>query len=282
MTERDFWNIPALGELPTKERAAFYDALAEDEEKGGERFLFGGSDSSFFENPTLRVGILEQDGSVVPAAGYTQRRTLQRRKIRVFLERYFVHAMPGQDFNLQIAIRTRHQFQDLKETSEVAHTLAVRGIQGDYVNYLTEPVFSDLSIEDNLSLEIAVIYIGDKTTDRILDIINNENVKKGITLAGTFNPIFGVVANYVRNIGVAVLKSRKNQEITRQQLTLLSEPGKISLPLIEGDYILVQPKKGETELSFSGIQFDSATDRVTMNGQPLARNHMLLRILAQQ
>jgi hypothetical protein len=127
-----------------------------------------------------------------------------------------------------------------------------------------------------------VIYVGDKTTNRILNIINNENVKKGITLAGTFNPIFGVVANYVRNIGVAVLESRKNQEITKQQLTLLSEPGKISLPLIEGDYVLVQPKRDEVELSFSGISFDSATGRVTMKDQPLARNHMLLHIQAQR
>ena len=189
--------------------------------------------------------------------------------------------MPGNDFNLQIAIRTRHQFEDQAESSEIAHTFAVDGVQGDYVNYLSEPVFSNLSVEDQLSLEIAVIFVGDKNTDRILNIINKENVKKGIVLAGTFNPIFGVVANYVRNIGSELLQTRKNKRITRENFTLVSKPGSLSIPLKEGTYVFVQPRKDEKEFTFTGVRYDSLTDRVSVQGQPLARNHMILRIEAQ-
>ena len=89
MKKVDFWDIPALGELPTNERGEFYDAIAEDEEKKGTAAFFGGSDSSFFENPTLRVGILEPDGSIISATGYARGKSIQKKKIRLYLQMEF-------------------------------------------------------------------------------------------------------------------------------------------------------------------------------------------------
>jgi hypothetical protein len=283
MDKKDFWDIKSFGEISEEEKTVFYDSLSEDVVEGKIRFHAGicGGDSSFFENPYLLAGIIEPDGSIYPATGYANnnRKTLKNKKIRLFLERYFAHKMPHNDFNLQIIISAKHQFDNLPEASWIANTLAVRGVEGDYVNCLSEPIFSGISIQDLLSLKISVIFISDKSTDRILGIINNENVRKGLALVGTFNPVFGMVTEYALGIGKAVLESNKNRQITKDtNITLCSSTGPLSIPLIEGTYVLIQPKKNENQLSFTGMEYNPQKGNIVVNGSSLQRNHMILRI----
>lgn len=276
MNEKRFWDFPTLGELDVTQRATFYDEIADDIEGDN---LFGLGDSRFFENPTLRVGVLQPDRTVAPAtqAGAT---TIGNTKINVYLEKYFVHDMPGDRFDLQILIGTRHRFKDRNEPQEIAHTFAVKGVRKEYVNYLSEPVFRNLAIEEVLSLYIAVNFVGDKTTNALLAFMDNDAVKKGLLLVNNYNPIFGAAVGYVRSIAGGLLSARKNQAITNMNLSLVRSPGPASMPLVEGTYLLVQPLRDEQELDFSRIAFDASIGRFKFGDKPLERNHMVLRIEA--
>src|SRR4051794_36951542 len=99
------WDIKTLGSLSPEERAEFYDDLSED---ALEEHLFfpGGGESRLYENPRLEVCILDNEGTVVPAAGYSAGDTLRDTRVNVYVERYFVEAMPGQQFDLQVALST--------------------------------------------------------------------------------------------------------------------------------------------------------------------------------
>jgi len=273
-----FWDLPALGELPPEERGAFYDAIAEDEKSTGRAGFAGLGDSAFFENPGLKVGLIEGD-SVVAATGYTRRKPIRNSKINLFLERYFAYQMPGRDFDLQLMIGSHHHFAGRKEPSEVTHTFAVAGREGDYVPCLGAALFGGLSIRDNLLLRIGVTYLGDRTRDEIVKHLNSEGVKKGLLLATGYNPIFGAAASYAQSIAVALVNSKfRNRKITRAEITLSGSPGAISIPLVEGTYVLVQPKRDEQELSFSNLRLNPSRDGILLGNQPLKRNHMMIRV----
>lgn len=274
MNEKRFWDFPTLGELDVNQRAAFYDDIAEDIEGDN---LFGFGNSKFFENPTLRVGMLQTDRTVVPAT-QTNATTIGNTKINIYMEKYYAYAMPGDRFDLQIMIGTRHRFNDRDEPEEIAHTLAVKGVWKDYVNYLSEPVFRNLAIEEVLSLYIAVNFVGDKTTNALLAFMDNDAVKKGLQLVNNYNPIFGAAVGYVRSIAGGLLSARKNQAITNMNLSFLKSPGPASMPLVEGTYLLVQPLLEEQELDFNRITFDASVGCFKVDQQPLDRNHMVLRI----
>lgn len=276
MNEKRFWDFPTLGELDVTQRATFYDEIADDME--GEN-LFGFGDSRFFENPTLRVGVLQSDRTVVPATQACAA-TIGNTKINVYMEKYFVHDMPGNRFDLQIMIGARHHFDDRDEPDEIAHTLAVKGVRRDYVNYLSEPVFRNLAIEEVLSLYVAVNFVGDKSTNAFLAFMDNDAVKKGLQLVNIYNPVFGAAVGYVRSIAGGLLSARKNQAITNMNLSFVRSPGPASMPLVEGTYLLVQPLRDEQELDFSRIVFDASVDRFKVGDQLLDRNHMVLRIEA--
>src|SRR3954466_2359907 len=93
------WVIRPLGELSPVERAEFYDDLSEDDPEG---HLFGeaGAGSRLYENPRLEVCVLEGHGILTPAAGRAGDVSLHDSRVNVYLERYFVQAMPGRQFDL--------------------------------------------------------------------------------------------------------------------------------------------------------------------------------------
>lgn len=275
MCTEKYWDFVTLSELDKNEKAAFYNEIIEDIEGDN---LFGMGDSRYFENPTLRVGILNEDltvSSIINANG----KTVESDKINLYLEKYYVYDMPGDNFNLQLMIETRHQFNKDKE-SQVGHTIAVNGLKKDFVNYLSEPVFKNLSVDDTLSLGIMVNFIGDKKTDSWLSFIKSDVVKTGIDLVGGFNPVYGTAANYIKSIAGGVLSSKKNQAITNMKISFLKSPGKLSIPLIEGTFILIQPMRDEHEINFEGITFEPSSGYFKQDGINLARNHMIFRIEA--
>jgi hypothetical protein len=275
MNTEKYWDFVTLGELENSEKAAFYNEIIEDIEGDN---LFGMGDSRYFENPTFRVGMLNDDLSVSPAM-QTNRDIAQCDNINLYLEKYYVYDMPGDNFNLQIMIETRHRFNENEET-DIGHTIAVQGLKKDFVNYLSEPVFKNLSIGDELSLGIMVNFIGDKKTDSWLSFIKSDVVTTGLDLVGSFNPIYGTAANYIKSIAGGILAARKNQAITNMKLTFLKSPGITSLPFVEGTYILIQPMREEKEIDFNGIVYDKPSGYYKQNGHILQRNHMELRIKA--
>src|SRR3954468_4527539 len=107
--EESAWSIVALGDASPVEKGGFYDALAEDDEE--EHFsLFGNGEEVFYENPRLEVTILGADGSLVPAAKYPRPAGFSSKSINLYLDRYYVHVVPGRLFDLQVSISSRHMF----------------------------------------------------------------------------------------------------------------------------------------------------------------------------
>lgn len=271
-----FWGLTPLGGMPEEDRQEFYDLLIDDEQE--EHFFLGDSTSHLYENPRLEIAILEDDGTLRPAQGYSSRPALGNGRIDVFLERYFAAAMPGNNYELQLAISSRHRFPDRQEPDRVAHTLAVRGVLNDYANYLTEPVFQGLAVDDLLTLDIAVNFLSDKSTRRLLAALDSEVLSKGIKLAGTFNPVFATLATYAQGFVKMCLEQKKNVSITDSHLTLTRSPGPLSATLVEGTYLLVQPSTGEERVNMLDARYDFHQSMLLVGNEKISRNHLFLRV----
>lgn len=272
------WGLRVLGERSDKERAAFYEGLIADIPTS-HMFGLGGGDARLFENPSLEVGVIMDDGRVVSAEQYPRGTGLQATRVDVYLERYFVQSMPGKSFDLQLAVSSRHEFDDRAEAECVSHTLVVQGVPGHYANYLGEPVFRGLKIGDSLTLDVAVTFLTDRSTERLVGFLKAPELQKGIQLIAGYNPVFGTVATLVRGVVESLAGFKKNMAITNAHMTFQAKPGALSLPLIEGSYVFFQPST-ETDESFARKpRYDSGKQRIVYEGgDPFERNHMILRV----
>jgi hypothetical protein len=275
--EATYWGLIPLGLMSREDRRDFYDELAGDDLEA--HLFIGKRNSQLYENPRLELSVLERDGAVVPAQGYDNGSRLEDKRIDVFLERYYVAAMPGHNFDLQLAITSRHYFHGRDEPERVAHTLAVKGVIGDYVNYITEPVFRGLSVEKHLTLDIAVNFLSDRTTRKFLAAMDNDTVAKGVQLASTFNPIFGTVATYAQGLVRMCLQAKRNVNITDAHISFTSMPSALSASLVEGTYLLFQPTTEEEKISLKGASYDFDQKALRIADTVVSRNHLFLRIM---
>lgn len=271
------WELRALGHLTPLERAEFYEDLSEDDPED-HLSIFGSKNSMLYENPRLEVGIMLDDGAIVPAEKCPKTEGLRDTHVDVYLERYFVQAMPGRRFDLQLAISSRHHFDDRGEPDLISHTLVVRGVLGDYVNYLAEPVFQKLKVSDALTLDVAVTFLTDRSTEWLLQLLKGPKLRMGIQLASAYNPVFGIVSTYVRGVVESLAAAKKNQAITDTHLTLVASPGKLSLPLIEGTYVLFQPSTEAEDSMTRKPRYDPDRQRIVLEDSDFERNYMILRI----
>src|SRR5579863_8326334 len=181
------WDLRPLGALTARERGEFYDELSED---AGEAHFFSNDDQpNLYENPVLAVGFVMNDGSIVPAERLVKTSGLSGCRVDVYLERYFVFAMPGKIFDLQLAISSGHRFDDRADLERVSHTLVVHGVLGHYANYLGEPVFKGLKVTDELPLDFAVTFLTDRSTEHLVAFLKRPELQKGIQMVGSYNPI---------------------------------------------------------------------------------------------
>src|SRR5258708_18546973 len=269
------WSIVALGDAEPADRGDFYDALVEDEVKSN-LSIFGGGDAKFYENPRLEVTIIGTDGFLIPAAKYPRPAKFSAKSVNIFLDRYYVHSVPGKLFELELAISSRHMFTG-RGRERVSHTMDVKGVIGDYVNYLSEPVFQDLALKDMLTLDIAVTFVTDRATEKLLAVLRSPELKSGLKLDSTYNPAFATVATYARGLVETIASARKNRAITDAHIGLETEPGEISLPLIEGTYVLFQPLSTTDTILNDRPRFDVHQLRNTTQKRAFCRNHLFLR-----
>ncbi len=262
--------------LSSRDRAQFYEDLSESDPE--QHFFTSSASSKLYENPRLEVGIVADGGEILPAEKYPKTQGLHDTVVDVTLERYFVQAMPGRQFDLQLAVSSRHHFDNRDEADRVSHTLVVRGVLGDYTNYLAEPVFQKLKVSDMLSLDIAVTFLTDRSTERLMQFLKSPELQKGIQLTSTFNPVFGTVATYVRGVVESLAAAKKNQPITDAHMTFVASPGALSPPLIEGTYILFQPSTEHEDSMSRKPRYNIDRQRVVLEDADFERNYMILRI----
>ncbi len=271
------WDLRALGSLSPLERATFYENLS-DNDREDYLFISRTGNSTLYENPRLEIGIVSDNGSIVPAEKYPATEGIRDGNLDVFLERYFVQAMPGRQFDLQLAVSSRHWFDNRDEPDRVSHTLVVRGVIGDYANYLSEPVFQNLRVSDSLTLDIAVTFLTDRSTERLTEFLKRPELRQGIQLATTFNPVFGTVATYVRGVVESLAAAKKNQPITDAHVTFVARPGELSPPLIEATYVLFQPSTESDDSMTRKPRYDSVRRRIVLEDADCERNYMIMRI----
>jgi hypothetical protein len=281
MDKKEFdkpWELNALGDLKEEEKIEFYEILSED---ASDKALFMKDRKKMmrlFENKHLNAGILLDDGEIIPAEKYREAESLSDTHVDVYLERYFVHAMPGRQFDLQLAIGSRHKFEGRDRHDEISHTLGASGVRGNYVNYMTEPVFSNLKVSDRLTLDIAVTFISDRTTERFLSFLKGDTLKTGIRLTSLYNPVFGGLSAFVKGMLESVASFKKNQTITDARQTLMASPSRLQWPLVEGTYVFFQPSTEKEDVMVRNPRYDSDRGRIVLEDGDFERNYMFLTI----
>ncbi len=288
MDRETLWGISTLADLDAEALGEFYDDVLEsdeaaDAELGIQGNFLGFGNSDLFTSPRMEVAVMEDDGTVSPAQAYSAKTPISDSSLNLYMERYFAHEMPGRHFDLQLGLGARHVFSDRPDEEEpIAHTLPLKGTKRDYMNYMSEPVFRNLSVQNVLTLDLSVTYVSDKFTRGLLEALDSETLGKGVALAKTFNPVYGTITSYATSLVKMFAQGRKNRGITDFHFSLVSRPGgHFSMPLVEATYLLFQPSYDEGDgIDLSELKYDHDVSRLVRGDEVLDRNHLFLRIEA--
>src|SRR5260221_556991 len=134
--------------------------------------------------------------------------------------------------------------------------------------------FYDALVEDEVKSNLSIFGGGDA---KFYENPSPE-LKSGLKLASTYNPAFATVATYARGLVETIASARKNRAITDAHIGLETEPGEISLPLIEGTYVLFQPLSTTDTILNDRPRFDVDQLRIVTDKGTFDRNHLFLRV----
>ena len=242
---------PTLGELGEPSRQAYYASLQEEAYRGdrGAKSIFRDPEKHLYEAREPIVAYILPDGSeIVPATSIEPDAGLANQALDVTLDRFYVQRYPGSSAHrIQINFSVEH-LVNLAESPEAA-SLTTQSILYGYILEAVDrqaapapgaAVFRGLRIRNELQMTVATINLADRVEERILEALESDTMKSGLTLLSTTNPVFPMVSELVMGATKMFLNRNKNKPIHRVPIGFLINAATADPKLREGSYLLVQ------------------------------------------
>lgn len=232
----------------------------------------------------LRVG-MRRGGDFVGIQSVDHQGHPIRGNIDVVLQRLLLSELPTTtSCAVQMNWSVSHFFSN--EPKPVAHVTCVEASPGTPARAIGIPLFSNLAAQKGLDLKLGLVAVTDPKDNPIINILNNDALKAGLKLAGQFNPVFSSTVSYINAITKGLTeKSRRNYKLAEWRCGLSTDQ-RDSMPLIEGEYILLDGQlriEGyDEEIRWEALKWNAQTDRVEYDGKPLTNSHVIINIRPTQ
>jgi len=277
-----------LGALPDQERQEYYRSLTglsglESREIKG--IFQGDPNRRLYEARETILGYI-QDEHIVPASSIVPQKPLKNRTLDVTLDRFHVQRYPGSSkHTIQINFSVEHLVNLTEKTSsdvlikqDVLYGYIIEAVDGQAAPLVGAAIFRGLRIQNELQMKIATIHLVDRVEQRILEVLQSDVMKKGLTLISTVNPVFSMISELIIGTTQMFLSREKNRAIHEVPIGLLINAADADPKLREGSYLLVQADADWFELN--DYYWNRARGRVEHNElhEELAFNYMVFSL----
>ncbi|MDH2313493.1 hypothetical protein [Methylobacterium brachiatum] len=271
--------VAYLREIGDEERAVRLERQAARPRGQGLGAYFG-QDQYLYKG--LVVGFIPGGGSdrgaILDANAIDPETDLKGRRLKVTLDQFFVQAYPGNGTH-RILCEFAGQNQIADDTEELKFTLMVEAADGQPTGVVGKPIFMGLTIgDDGLNFRGQTVNVGNDTDDLILDALNGEAFKSGLTLATTLQPALKPFVGLATSVVKATIKRSRNKPVFKFDVGLDFNARNLSARLRRGSYVVVQCN--DEEWDWSRFEFAAETRRVIRksDGRSLALNYFVIGI----
>ncbi|WP_419953346.1 hypothetical protein [Methylobacterium sp.] len=228
------------------------------------------------------VGFVPNDGEqrrgIVDANTIEPEVALRGRRVKVTLDQFFVQEYPGIGTH-RILCEFAGQNQIADDTEELRFTLMVEAADRQPAAVVGKPIFMGLTIgDDGMNFRGQTVNVCSRADDLILDALNGDAFKGGLTLAATLQPALKPFVGLATNVVKAAIKRTRNMPVFKFDVGLDFNARNLSARLRRGSYVIVQTN--EVEWDWSRFVFAMETRRVLrrMDGGSLEANYLVIGI----
>ncbi len=275
-----------IAEMSEDEYKAVVGSVQEDVEHEGQR---GGPMSrlaAFFgywrtlDGSNLRVGLRRGD-TFVPANSPGAEIVRPGDRVSLVLRQLHLPHLPHARCVAQLTWEASHWFDDRKK-AQVMHVTSCDASEAGTAAAVGLPIFVGLKVEEGIGLKISIYVTADKECQPILDLLGGAEIRKGLALAGRFNPVFAMTGPYIQAAVTGLVKmSRKNFKLATWSIGfgLADAP----VPLAYGEYILldgvIRTGRQQRQLAWPDLVWNEHEERPTYLGGAFAAPYMMVRVL---
>ncbi len=240
-----------LGALPDEERQEYYRGLAELPNQGSSReikgLFQGDPNRRLYEARETFLGYIE-DEHIVSASSIAPQNSLKNKILDVTLDRFHIQRYPGSSMHtIQINFSVEHLVNLAGKTSDdvlvkqdILYGYIVEAVDGQAAPPVGAAIFRGLRIQNELQMTIATLHLVDRVEQHILEMLQSDVMKKGLTLLSTTNPVFSMISELVMGTTQMFLSRNKNRAIHKVPIGLLINAAEANPKLREGSYLLIQ------------------------------------------
>lgn len=208
-----------------------------------------------YQHTGMVVGFIEAVGSawgevaIVSAASLSAEPDLIGKRIKVTLDRFYVESYPGMgEHTVVCEFNGKNQVMPEVEALKFATKLRVKDKSAAAV--MNSPVFLGLTVPpDGLAFEGRTINVRSAGSDAILDALDSEVFRAGLSLLHTAQPALKPFVSLATGTMKMLASSSKNTQVHHFSLGLDFSERQTSVSLRRGTYVVVQTDESNWDWS---------------------------------
>jgi len=169
------------------------------------------------------------------------------KKINIKLNRLFIKEYPGgKSHTILFNFYTENKIEKI-DRKEKVHFNQIYQIQNEGSAPIDGvQIFNNLNLDQmGLIFKFTSINVKDEKDQTFLKTLNSNTIKMGIGLLSIIQPAISIIAEFVINIGRAILNNRnKNRRVQEYEFGLYLDNSSDTYKLSKGSYVIVQVPEG--------------------------------------
>lgn len=223
--------------------------------------------SKAYNKTGLSIGYVAPDASmenlagIVGATSLTADDQLVGSRIKITLDKFYVHAYPGLgEHRVLCEFAGKNQVSDDVGEEELRFALQTTVRDNESASISGHPIFVGVTVgKDGISFEGRTINIGSSTDDVILQTLESSAFKGGLSLLTTVQPALKPFAGLSASVVKATLERKKNKQIHNFNIGLDFGSNATSARLCVGSYVAAQTDGGRWDWSAYAWDRESMT-----------------------
>jgi len=217
-------------------------------------------------------GVIQNAVAIQPDA------SLRDTRIKIALERFWVHRYPGLGAH-EILCEFTGKNQIPGEAEEMRFALKTEAKDGSSAAVMGAPIFLGASVGKNgIAFEGKTINVRSKVDDELLSALESGPFKQGLSLLTFAQPALKPFVGLAGSLVGAVLKRNENKQIYWFKLGLDFNPSQTSAKLRHGSYVVVQGD--QSNWSWDQVKWDAGAQQVVRkaDGTAIPFNYLIFRV----
>lgn len=204
--------------------------------------------------------------------------TLRNTRVKITLERLYVHCYPGRGQH-EIICEFTGKNQAGGEREQMQFALTTQANDGAAASINGAPIFLGVTVGNNgIAFEGRTINVGSKGDEEFLAALSGGSFRDGLSLLTTVQPALKPFVGLASSVVGAVLKRSKNRQIHSFNLGFDFSESQTSVALRHGSFAIVQTD--DHDWDWSHLAWNASSQRIVQKdtGFAIPFNYLVLKI----